>query len=144
MKQMKRFLKGLPILLYVLLNAGCDISDDGAKYFFVPLQITAVDVPESFQLNETYEIGVTYLRPNGCTGFQGFDVVSEESEAHTVRQVVAIGAEFQESSCEELNEELQTTFQFICLYSKPYLFRFYTGEDEAGDPQYLDVEVPVN
>ena len=138
---MKRLLKGLPILLYALLIAGCDNSDDGAKYYFVPLQITAVEVPEFFQLNETYEIGVTYLRPDSCTGFQGFDVGSEESEAHTIRQVVAIGAEFQESSCEELNEELQTTFQFICLYSKPYLFRFYTGDGEAGDPQYLEVEV---
>lgn len=144
MKQMKRFLTGLPILLFVLLNWGCDISDDGAKYYFVPLQITAVDVPESFQLNESYNIGVTYLRPNGCTGFQGFDVISEESEAHTIRQVVAIGAEFDESPCEEINEELQENFQFICLYSKPYLFRFYTGDNEAGEPQYLEVEVAVN
>lgn len=143
MKHMKRFLTGLPILLYLLLNSGCDVSDDGAKYHFVPLQITAVDMPESFQLNETYNISVTYLRPNECTGFQGFDVISDESEDHTIRQVVAIGAEFEESPCEEINEELQANFQFICLYSKPYIFRFYTGEDEAGEPQYLEVEVAV-
>lgn len=138
---MKRLLKGLPILLGMLLYAGCDVSDDGAKYYFVPLQITAVDVPESFQLNETYEIGVTYLRPNGCTGFQGFDVISQDSADYVIRRVVAIGAEFQDASCPEVNEELQASFQFICLYSKPYLFRFYTGDDEAGTPQYLEVEV---
>ena len=138
---MKRLLKGLPILLGMLLYAGCDVSDDGAKYYFVPLQITAVDVPESFQLNETYEIGVTYLRPNGCTGFQGFDVISQDSADYVIRRVVAIGAEFQDASCPEVNEELQASFQFICLYSKPYLFRFYTGDDEAGAPQYLEVEV---
>ncbi|HSR59323.1 MAG TPA: hypothetical protein VLL47_01150 [Robiginitalea sp.] len=138
---MKRLLKGLPILLGMLLYAGCDVSDDGAKYYFVPLQITAVDVPESFQLNETYEIGVTYLRPNGCTGFQGFDVISQDSADYVIRRVVAIGAEFQDAPCPEINEELQASFQFICLYSKPYLFRFYTGDDEAGAPQYLEVEV---
>ena len=141
MKHMKRLLKGLPLLLFVLLYAGCDVTDDGAKYHFVPLQITAADVPESFQLNQSYEIGVTYLRPNGCTGFQGFDVISQDSADYVIRRVVAIGAEFQDPSCPETNDELQESFQFICLYPQPYLFRFYTGDDEAGVPQYLEVEV---
>lgn len=138
---MKRLLKGLPLLLFALLCAGCDITDDGAKYHFVPLQITAADVPESFQLNQTYEIGVTYLRPNGCTGFQGFDIISQDSADYVIRRVVAIGAEFQDPTCPETNDELQESFQFICLYPQPYLFRFYTGDDEAGVPQYLEVEV---
>ena len=139
--RMKRLLKGLPVLFFLLSVAGCDVSDDGANYYFVPLQITGVTVPESFQLNETYEIGVTYLRPNSCTGFQGFDVISQDSADTVIRRVVAIGAEFQEASCPEVNEELQASFQFICLYSKPYLFRFYTGDDANGVPQYLEVEV---
>jgi hypothetical protein len=30
------------------------------------------------------------------------------------------------------------------IYVDPYTFRFYQGEDEAGEPQYLEVIVPVD
>ncbi|WP_255443960.1 hypothetical protein [Robiginitalea sp. SC105] len=137
---MKRIWKGLPIFLICILLSGCDISDDGMSYHFVTLEITAVDMPESFQLHESYEIGVTYALPNGCTNFEGFDVTSEGT---AVRRVVAIGSEFPEENCTGPARELQTSFQFTCRYYEPYLFRFYSGEDESGNPRFIEVEVPV-
>lgn len=137
----KRIFFGVLLLVMLTLAVGCDSDDDEMKYHFVALEISEVDLPESFQLNETYRIGVTYRVPNSCTSLEGFDVSSEEL---TVRRVVAIGAEVQEQACTEAVEELQTSFQFICLYSDTYLFRFYAGDDETGEPQYLEVEVPVN
>jgi hypothetical protein len=127
------------LLLFLVLNA-CDIGDDGVNYHFVTLQITDVSMPESFDLNETYEIGVTLLVPNGCTQFEGFDI---KSEATTVRNVVAIGTELDDLACTQVVSEVETTFEFICLYRGTYLFRFWTGENEQGVPQYLEIEVPV-
>lgn len=138
---MMRLVKGLPIFLIFILLTGCDVGDDGMSYHFVTLQIVDVDVPEAFELNETYEIGVTYLRPNGCTTFEGFDVTSEGT---TVRRVVAVGAEFPEENCSAPGGEAQTSFRFTCLYYDTYLFRFYTGNNEAGSPEFIEVEVPVN
>lgn len=140
MMHMKRFWKGLPVFLLVLLLSGCDVSDDGMSYHFVTLEISGVEVPESFQLNETYEIVVSYVRPNGCTSFEGFDV---QSEGHTTRRVVAIGAEFPEEDCSGGAEVVTTSFEFTCLYYEPYLFRFYSGRDESGAAQFIEVEVPV-
>ena len=137
---MKRFWKGLPVFLLVLLFSACDVSDDGMSYHFVTLEISEVDVPESFQLNETYEIGVSFVRPNGCTSFEGFDV---QSEGSTTRRVVAIGAEFPEEDCSGDAELVTASFEFPCLYSQPYLFRFYSGRDESGTAQFIEVEVPV-
>ena len=137
----KRIFLGVGLLLLSLLQWGCDSDDEAMDYQFVALQITEARLPVSFQLNETYDIGVTYALPNGCSGFAGFDVIAEDT---TVRRVVAIGTESLDAVCTQQVVEVDTTFQFICLYSDTYLFKFYTGTDPEGEPQYLEYEVPVN
>ena len=140
MMRMKRFMRSLAVAAFVLLFSGCDVTDDGPSFHYVILQISDVDVPASFQLNGTYEIGVTYLLPGGCTKFEGFEV---NKESYTTRQVVAVGLEFDELACTQEVEEVQTSFEFVCLYNQPYLFRFYSGTGADGAPQYIEVEVPV-
>lgn len=127
------------LLLLLVLNA-CDIGDDEVNYHFVTLETVDVSMPESFNLNETYQIGVTLLIPNGCTQFEGFDVIPEDT---TVRNVVAIGTERNDVACTQALSEVETSFEFLCLYPETYLFRFWTGENEQGEPQYLEIEVPV-
>jgi hypothetical protein len=140
---MRGFLKAVFLLLVFFLTFSCDITDDGEKYDLIPLPIAAVEIPDSFKLNETYQFNISFIRPNSCTGFRGFEVVTEETNTHTIRHVVAIGAQFQENFCPQTAETLQTQMQFVCMYSIPYLFRFYTGDDLDGNPQYMEVEVPV-
>ncbi|MGB5820113.1 MAG: hypothetical protein WBG90_11570 [Saonia sp.] len=137
---MKRLLFFLFIALAILSLNSCDI-DDGPNFNFVSLQIVDVEVPESFTLNETHVIKVTYLRPNGCTSFQGFDIAKPDV---TVRNVVAIGAVRTDLVCTEETETVETSFRFIALFSDTYLFQFWTGEDADGNPEYLEIEVPVN
>ena len=137
---MKSHWKVLKALLFLLVLTACDIGDDEVNYHFVTLQITDVTMPEAFNLNETYEIGVTVLVPDGCTEFEGFDITSEGT---TVRTVVAIGTRWDDVACTEVVSEVETTFDFLCLYPETYLFRFWAGENELGVPQYLDIEVPV-
>ena len=140
---MRRFVKATSFLLLFTLLLSCDLHDEGEKYELVALPIAEVQLPESFILNESYLFDISFTRPNACTGFRGFEVVVEETETHTVRHVVAIGAQFQETFCPQATETLQTQMQFVCMYSSPYLFRFYTGDDSDGNPQYLEIEVPV-
>lgn len=138
---MKKFFPFLFLALAVMSLSSCDI-DDGANFHFVPLQVVSAEFPESFDINETYEIKVTFVRPNGCTFFEGFDISKPDK---TERKVVAIGARLtDDEACTEVIEEVETSFQFIVLYSETYLFRFWTGEDENGEQQYLEIEVPVN
>ena len=138
---MKTFLwKTVPALVLLLLFSSCDISDDDASYHFVTVPVQTVDMPESFTLNETYTIEVTLLVPNGCTSFEGFDVTSE---GETIRRVVGIGTERDNVACTEAIEVVNSSFEFLCLYSGTYLFKFWTGENEAGEPQFLEIEVPV-
>lgn len=135
--------RSITLLLGILLFGlqSCKFEDDNVNFRFVPLQIVSADLPESFTLNETYEIRVTYVRPSGCFFFEGFDITDE---ATTTRNVVAIGSEFYEEVCTQAIEELEASFNFIVLYDETYLFRFWNGEDENGVDQYIEIEVPVN
>ena len=129
------------MLLIVLSFTGCSLEDT-ENFRFVAFPIESVELPESFELNETYEIKVKYLRGSDCAFFEGFDIVNEET---TVRNVAAIGSMLSDSDdCKEVLEEVETSFNFIVLYQDTYLIKFYTGEDAEGEPLYLEIEVPVN
>ena len=137
-------MKHIRLWLGCLLLIGlfsCELEDDSINYHFVPLQITSADLPESFELNATYEISVTFLKPNSCVFFEGFDIRREDT---TTRNVVAIGSELEDRECPQVVEEGTATFNFQVLYTDPYLFRFWTGEDENGVSEYFEITVPVN
>ena len=139
---MKRTFLLLCALMVSLTFSSCDLGDDGPNFHFIPLRIESVDMPESFDLDETYEINVTFILPDGCTYYEGFDVVKE---ATSTRKVVAVGAQRtdQEVCTQDVREEM-ASFTFVVLYDEMYLFRFYQGEDETGEQLFLEVEVPVN
>ncbi len=138
-----RLKKSLSIFLCfsVLVLSSCKLEDDRLNFRFIPLQIVSAEVPDSFDLNETYQIYVTYIRPSTCVTYEGFDITDA---GRTTRNVVAIGSEFYDEPCTQSIEERETFFNFIVLYDDPYLFRFWTGKDENGNDQYLEIEVPVN
>ena len=139
---MKRRFIALWVLVVALTINSCDLGDDGPNFRFVALQIESVEMPESFELDATYQINVTYTLPDGCTYFEGFDVTKEDV---TTREVVAIGSQRTDQEvCTEAIRTIEDSFDFVVIYSEPYLFRFYQGEDANGDPQFLEVVVPVN
>ena len=123
----------------IFLNS-CSLEDDSVDFQFVPLQIISAEFPETFTLNETYNINVTYIIPNNCVAFEGFDVSNIDT---TSRNIVAIGSERVGEVCNLIAVEAQDSFDFTCLYEGTYYFRLWTGELENGEQQYIEMEVPV-
>jgi hypothetical protein len=119
----------------------CSLNDDDANFEFSYLPIVSVDVPESFIQNNVYTINVSYLRPDDCTYFQGFDVSALEE---TTRNVAVVGSTMIDKTCLETSEEVYTSFQFEVLYTSDYLFRFFTGIDENGDETFLEIYYPIS
>lgn len=135
--------KLLWVLLLVMapLVSSCDLEDDYANFRFVKLQVIDAELPESFDIYETYQIKVTYLRPNNCTFFEGFDITKPDT---TVRNVVVVGSELEDSACSQVTGEVVEYFNFTCYYHDTYTFRFWAGEDEDGNAVFLEYDVPVN
>jgi hypothetical protein len=129
------------LFVFVALSFSSCLSDDDSNFHFVPLQIVSADLPESFTINESYDIQVTYALPDACTGFSGFDVVNKDT---TVRNVAVLGLKRTDQEvCATSTQEQTASFKFIVNYSQTYTFRFWQGE-ENGEQQYLEIEVPVN
>ncbi len=137
---MKRITIILGIITLCFGFNACD-NDNGVNFHFAALQVVGAEVPESFDLNGQYQITVTYNRPDDCTFFEGFDVLEE---ATTTRNVFVVGSIITDRECTEQLEEVEATFNFVVLHDQDYLFRFWQGEDENGEAQYLEIEVPIN
>ena len=139
---MKKLLNVVVTALLVFGSVSCDNDDNsGLNVEFQELQIVDTQLPESFEFGNTYEIQVTFLRPDGCTYFQGFDVYPTDT---TVREVVAVGARYADQACTQEAVEMTDSFLFKVIHDEPYTFRFYTGEDAEGNAEFIETEVPVN
>jgi len=139
---MKRILYVLALVSALFTFNACSL-DDAGNVKYVPLTVVSADVPESFELGQVYEITVTYLNPNNCTSFEGFDIHRHEL---TTREVYPIGVEVIDSdtACQETTTELERSFNFEVIYNEDYLFQFWTGTDANGNDEYIEVSVPVN
>lgn len=129
------------MILGMLLLNGCDIDSAEPNFFFVPLKITSVEVPEFFAHGEVYTINVTYERPNSCVTYEGFDI---NTDGESIRYITCIGAEFNGEICTQAVYYGQASFEFLVLNHEPYTLKFWGGEDAQGNPIYLDYYIPVN
>ncbi|MGB2759060.1 MAG: hypothetical protein WBC58_03805 [Maribacter stanieri] len=129
-------------MIVVFICNGCSIDDDDANFHFTALEIVDAEVPESFDLNKTYKISVNYLKPDTCTYYEGFDVVKDSL---TVRSIVAVGATRTDiDNCMEESVQETASFNFQVIYTDPYTFKFYIGDNTEGEAQYMEIVVPVN
>lgn len=125
----------------VLLHS-CNSEDNGQNVYFTTLPVIRVNVPETFEVNKTHAIGVTYLKPDTCTSFEGFDVAITRE---TGRDIAVIGSVItNDVACAQVVEEAVALFQFTVNFTGKYLFRFYSGQDRSGNPVYLEYTVPMD
>ena len=117
-----------------LFFSSCEL-DTGENFFFVSMEIKEADVPDFFVLNQSHNMDVTFLRPDSCTYFQGFDVFTDENELTTI---VAIGSVLtQEEDCSSTEELLTDVVTITADSAQFYTLRFYVGDDAEGNQQYL-------
>lgn len=123
-----------------LCLASCSTNNDDTSYSFEVLPVESVDIPSEFTLGITYPITVNYFRPSTCHSFKEFYYLKENN----IRTVAPVTYVLNNNNCEALTDELvYTTFNFIVTSIGSYIFKFWQGEDDQGEPIYLNIEVPV-
>lgn len=98
--------------VFSLCPNSCSREDTGYKFRPVSLPVISADLRETFELHKSYTIKVTYLIPDSCTFFQGFDT---SEEGNSLRNVVEPGSRPERRSCAEIASERIADFDFICL-----------------------------
>ena len=132
--------KLLTLCLTLVLFTACSVDDDSVKFSFEVLPVDSVEIPDEFELGETYPITVSYSKPSTCHSFKEFYYLKENNQ----RTVAAINYVFENNECADLQNAMEEeTFNFIVTSNGSYIFKFWQGENNEDEDQYLIIEVPV-
>jgi hypothetical protein len=133
--------KLLLLLFYSAIMTACSSDEDNGGMMQNLAVITTVELPESFEYNREYEIKIKYKRPSTCDFFSGFDI-SKNTNIITVGVVTSYRTS--NTTCESTgNLNTSTKLNFVADRDDFYIFKFWQGENAAGEVQFLTVEVPV-
>ncbi|TNJ47222.1 hypothetical protein KFZ70_04470 [Tamlana fucoidanivorans] len=130
------------ICLTLVLFLSCSTDNNDHPNFrleVLPVE-SVVEIPDEFELGETYPITISYFKPSTCHSFSEFYYAKDNNE----RTVAPIDIVFDKDNCEALEDELvEQTFNFTVTSNGSYIFKFWQGEDEEGEDQFIIIEVPV-
>ena len=126
------------VIFILILSVSCS-DDDSSNYHYELLPVEDAIVPDEFVYGQVYFITVKYIRPDACYVYN--EVLYEYN--YDARNIAVVSTVVEEGNCEILDREEELTIRVQALQSSPYIFRFWQGDDDEGNPIYLEVIVPV-
>lgn len=127
------------ILLAFAVNA-CS-SDDGQTSEELLLPITSVVMPTTYVIDNFATMMVSYKRANDCQIFNGFYISTEGTTS-----IIGIKAlKFKQANCMNDDESLyEVPLKWTPTEKGTYTFKFWTGDNTEGIPQYIEKEIVVD
>jgi len=131
------------ILMLALMSASttsCSLGDDDAVMIRLePIAVTSVELPDPFVFGESNDIIVKYNNPSNCHRFKGFQAENRQN----TWEFTVVTEFFNSPDCMEENLPTEQTLPFTPDSTGTYVFRFFSGFDAAGQPEYLEYSVDV-
>lgn len=134
-----RMIKMFLVCVFVIVFTGCAVNDNDTTFFYKLIPIKEVVIPEEFEKKKKYIITAYYLPPTNCHSFVGFDTKISKNE----QTISIVNLIVNKNDCIENSELAEATFEFYSGNEEKYIFKFWQGEKENGDDQFLVIEVPV-
>lgn len=137
------------LVLTAMMLGSCSVNDDSTNIEYALAPITGNDLPDSFEVGETYQVTVDYQLPSECYTFTGLDARMKGRTTPDDRRTIYVAAisytNPDDTSCDDTAEgdEGSSKFSILITEEGEYEFNFWIGEDENGDPEYQTVTVPV-
>ena len=126
------------VIFSFIIFVSCS-NDDGPTYHYELLAIEDVNLPENFEYGKIYEVSLKYIQPDDC--YISSDVLYEYD--NDIRNVAVISTVLDDKNCFPSEFEDDISFKVQALQEETYIFKFWQGEDDNGEPIYLVKEVPV-
>lgn len=128
-------------LLLVLMTTfiSCNVGDvDSYTNHILPIE--SYDMPDSFVINQTYTIGLTYQKPTVCYNFRDVYIAGSENT-----RTIAIYTDTKDGqACTYVLPPVSTvSVQFTPQFTGTYTFRFYKGPDGDGNDTFEEVQFEV-
>lgn len=126
------------VLFTIVILVSCS-SDDASSYHYELLPIEDAIVPDEFEYGKIYNINVKYIQPDDCYVYS--DVLYEYN--YDERNIAVISTVLDDKVCSPTDFEDEMSFKVHALQTSTYIFKFWQGDDDDGNPIYLIKEVPV-
>ena len=126
------------VIFSFIIFVSCSV-DEGSTYHYELLAVEDVDLPEEFEYGKVYNVSLKYILPDDC--YISSDVLYEYDL--DMRNVAVISTVLDDKDCFPVDFEDNISFKVKALQTETYVFKFWQGEDEQGEPIYLIKEVPV-
>ncbi len=133
---MKRYL----LLFFTAITLFSCSNDDDGNYHFEYVPVLSADVPEEFTYGHSYLLTVKYELPNNCYSYYHYDYIYHDT-SRIIAPIAIVNDDV--DTCGDIITEGEFIIRVQALQSEPYIFKFWQGEDEQGEPIYLVIEVPV-
>jgi hypothetical protein len=135
MKKLVLFL----VLITTLVSCSTD-NDNTDSYTYEVLPVQSYELPASFTLGQTYEIKLKYQKPTACHIFQG---IYYDKNLNTRTIAIQTAINDNQVCTTEIPAISEVSFNFYVTNTGSYIFKFYKGEDAAGQNVFEEVEIPV-
>ena len=132
-------MKGIFFVIFSFIIFVSCSNDDGPTCHYELLAIEEVILPENFEYGKIYEVSLKYIQPDDC--YISSDVLYEYD--NDIRNVAVISTVLDDKNCFPSEFEDDISFKVQALQEETYIFKFWQGEDDNGEPIYLVKEVPV-
>jgi len=133
-------MKRLLFILLPLVIFSCSTGDDTPVDHLQILPIENAILPNVFELDSTYNIQLTYLKPTNCHAFNDIYYGVEANE-RTVAIITTVFGDI--TNCQEIATEQNASFNFRATELGSYVFKFWQGTNAADEDEYMVIEVPV-
>ena len=107
------------------------------------MPIESVTMDDVMIVNTINEIILTYVRPNSCYVYNNIYYSYDDATTRTVALICSV-YDASNYGCEELDyPEYDVSFDFKPTQIGTYTFKFWQGEDNNGEDQFLVMDVEV-
>lgn len=128
------------ISIFTLLLTSCLKDDDvNANYHFETLPVDSIQLPDTLNLNEVYDITINYDLPDSSHSF--YQLYFEHNEKERIVAVISYVNEDVSATGPVLNKEY--TFKLTAAQEEEYIFKLWKGKDENDEDIFDTITVPV-
>lgn len=129
------------MFLFLLTIAVISCStDDGVNSVEVLLPVENVEMPNNYIVDNISTIMIKYRRPTDCHIFNGFYITTEEN----ISQVGIRAVKFDQDNCMDDDASLyEVPLHWTPTTTGEYTFKFWTGNDESGEPIFIEHNILV-
>ncbi|MFK5889616.1 MAG: hypothetical protein QM486_02660 [Flavobacteriaceae bacterium] len=133
-------MKNILLLSILFLSfSSCNKNNDLLPLKLKSAPVTELEVPESFQFGETYNLNITYNLPSSCYRFFNIDYVYNGRE----RDINILIYEDTKAICPQVTVLGHKIIPIKVLQHEDYTFNIWKGKDDSGKDIIESIVVPV-